>query len=79
MVKLLPDPDNPFRNIWEKTTWSESLGHFGINNITPGNYRVEAFDIEADPGDDDPAPGVNITLAEKESKTVKLQLSQTRK
>lgn len=78
MVKLLPDPDNPFRNIWQKTTWTDPNGHFVIKNIAPASYRAMAFDVEADPkeDDDDPPASVSVTLAEKESKTVKLQLSK---
>ena len=77
MVKLLPDLDNPFRTIWPQTTWTDPNGHFVIKNIAPASYRAMAFDVEADPGNDDDDPlAVSISLAEKESKTVKLQLSK---
>jgi protocatechuate 3,4-dioxygenase beta subunit len=78
MVKLFPDPDNPFHNIWPQTTWTDPNGHFVMKNIAPASYRAMAFDVEADPGeDDDDLLGVSITLAEKEAKTVKLHLGKT--
>jgi protocatechuate 3,4-dioxygenase beta subunit len=78
LVRLLPDPNNPFRNLGDKTAWADPKGHFHIPNIVPGSYRAVAYDVEADPGaDEDEPPSVSITLTEKESKTVQLKFAQT--
>lgn len=78
LVRLIPDPINPFRNIRPNTAWADPKGHFVIPNVVPGSYRAVAYDVEADPAvDEDDPPGLAITLTEKESKTVQLKFAQT--
>jgi hypothetical protein len=79
-VQLLPDPANPFRENRYSAVWADDKGHFVVKNVAPGSYRVLAVDVENVVEEDElesPA-SVSVTLVEKESKTVKLQLDKRR-
>jgi hypothetical protein len=51
-----------------------------VKNVAPGSYRVLAVDVEnvVDEDELESPAGVSVTLAEKESKTVKLQIDKKR-
>jgi hypothetical protein len=79
-VQLLPDPANPFREDRSSAAWADDKGHFVVQNVVPGSYRVLAVDVENVVEEDElefPA-SISVTLAEKESKTVNLQIDKRR-
>jgi len=77
-IKAVPEPANSLRQDRVFDAWADERGHFIIKNVPPGSYRLLAVDVESDNSDDSDPPSVVAVLAENESKTVHIKLSETK-
>jgi hypothetical protein len=79
VVKLVPEKVNPVRQDFDRTAATDQHGHYVLENVDPGSYRMLAVKLAAESDDDDDSTGdssgIKVTLAEAESKTVPLKLT----
>lgn len=79
-VSLLPEHASQYRYDLPRSAKTDQRGHFVIKNVVPGNYRALAVsgksedDADSD-AENDPSSGTSVTLSDKDSKTVRLELT----
>jgi protocatechuate 3,4-dioxygenase beta subunit len=78
VVRIFPEPENPNNTGLYRMGCACEDGHFVIDSVVPGRYRVVAYASERTDGDGgspyDDSVSASITIAEKESKTLNLKL-----
>ena len=78
VVRVFPEPANPNNTGLYRGGTAEEDGHFAIDNVAPGLYRVVAYPSERTDGDGgspyDDSVSASVIVAEKESKTLSLKL-----
>lgn len=85
LVELFPDPMNSHRANLFRAAETDESGRFRIKNVVPGKYRVIAFmgKVPSQPSYDDSltaaSAGIRITLAEKQSRNLELELFEAHK
>lgn len=75
-VRIRPDPETPYNCRLSKSVSTDQNGHFSINDVIPGRYRV----VAKLPTESEDAPTVAsepkvITLGEREHQNIHLALA----
>jgi len=77
-VSIFPEPENPNNTGLYQGGSADENGHFVIDSVVPGRYRVVAYASERTDGDGgspyDDSVSASVIVAEKESKTLNLKL-----
>jgi protocatechuate 3,4-dioxygenase beta subunit len=74
-VRVAGDPETPYNRFRSDTVSTDQMGHFVINGIAPGKYRVIAD--SPPPSDGAPAPSSDpqtVTLAEHDHQTLHIAI-----
>jgi hypothetical protein len=78
VVRIFPEPANPNNAGLYREGPADEDGHFVINSVVPGRYRVVAYASERTDGDGgspyDDSVSASVIVAEKECKTLELKL-----
>jgi protocatechuate 3,4-dioxygenase beta subunit len=82
-VSIFPEPANPNNTGLYQGGAADEDGHFVIDSVVPGHYRVVAYASERTDGDGgspyDDSVSASVIVAEKESKTLSLKLPRREK
>jgi protocatechuate 3,4-dioxygenase beta subunit len=78
VVRIFPEPANPNNTGLYRGGCADEDGHFVIDSVVPGRYRVVAYASERTDGTGDSpfddSVSASVVVAEKESKTLQLKL-----
>ncbi len=80
LVQILPEYENPFRRDLRRKAVTDQHGHFVLDSVVPGAYRIRAAAVsDADMGERDsksqtPRASERVELGEGERKTVSLRM-----
>jgi len=78
VVRIFPEPANPNNTGLYRGGGADEDGHFVIDSVVPGRYRVVAYASERTDGTGDSpfddSVSASVVVAEKESKTLSLKL-----
>jgi hypothetical protein len=78
VVRIFPEPANPNNTGLYREGPADEDGHFVIESVVPGRYRVVAYASERTDGDGgspyDDSVSASVIVTEKESKTLELKL-----
>jgi protocatechuate 3,4-dioxygenase beta subunit len=80
VIKLGPETAGVYRPELDRSVTADQRGHYVLENVEPGNYRLLAIKGTSDGEDDDDSAadvssGVKIAVAEAESKILQLKLT----
>jgi hypothetical protein len=79
-IRLVPVQENPNRADLSKATNTDQNGHFVLNSIVPGAYKISAKfnedNVKESPELARKVAEIKVELSEKESKTIKLEMKE---